>query len=138
MSHVSKCDGEWFGKGFTTVGSFERHNYILICHSMKSRLKKLMISHFVVSKFNLKPCQLDGIPASLHFNIYLINCTCAFPDCGVKMSPMSIPDSPRVSSFLKAYLRHSGSQTAAPRHTCRSWSGRAAGLQSGTCCGMRQ
>lgn len=58
--------------------------------------------------------------------------------CGVKMSPMSYPDSPCMSSFLKAYLPHSGSQTAAPRRTCRSWSGRAAGLQSGTCCGTRR
>lgn len=32
----------------------------------------------------------------------------------------------------------SGSRTAAPRRTCRSWSGTGVGLRSGTCCGRRR
>lgn len=61
--------------------------------------------------------------------------TCQNVFCGKAQLGLALQPSLKLTY---AYLLHSGSQTAAPRHTCLSWSGRGAGLQSGMCYEKRQ
>ena len=68
--------------------------------------------------------------------INLIIYTCAFPLLWNSQSQIGTSFFILIQAF--ADLLHSGSRTAAPRRTCRSWSGRGAGRRSGTCCETRR
>lgn len=81
-------------------------------------------------------CERPACTITLKLLINLIIYTCAFPLLRNSRSQIGTSFFFLIQTF--AYLLHSGSQTAAPRHTCRSWSGRGAGLRSGTCCETRR
>lgn len=117
---------------YSTFSWKQSNNIWLLCNSKKQLVKFHSTRIYVIVRKARVTNNINH--GSVIFKIYFIIYTCAFPSCHNVFCIVAIFN----GDILYAHLLHSGSQTAAPRHTCLSWSGRAAGLQSGMCYEKRQ